>query len=225
MWCRKKVGLICAFALVLSCGIAFSQSDPVIQKGEFLSIDSLRAKTSEVMLKFSPIAVEQEELSTGQGGALSGPSQPPVTSESSSESQWVSFRFTYTKWSWEIRKPGTYAGKVVEGFIESNSVLLVDFGGFGNLGLQSIPYHSADNYYAVSHPSARIEDLNWMTASELNAFIIRLDETFPASSYWALWHRVEVVESSPAQEIEAGATISIKLQNTFPFVEPTPGLK
>jgi hypothetical protein len=226
MWWRRGIGVFFILMLFLSSNIVLSQSNKLIPERQVLSIDSLKAKVSKVprILKPQPSVIKGEGRSSGSGEASLGPSQPPVTSESSSD-QWVSFRFSYTKWSWQIRKPGTYAGKVVEGFVESNGVVIVDFAGFGNLGLQSVPYHTADNFYAVAHPSAGIGDLMWITPYELNVNDLRFGETDPAWDIWALWHRVEVLESSSAKDIDGGGTISIKLQNSFPFVEPTPGME
>jgi hypothetical protein len=111
---------------------------------------------------------------------------------------------------------------VVEGFVESNGDVIVDFVGFGNLGLQNIPYHSTDNFYALAHPSAGIGELIWMTPGELNVSDIHVGESGLNWSRWSLWHRVEVNESSSANDFDGGGTISIKLQNSFPFVEPEP---
>jgi hypothetical protein len=226
MWWRRGIGVFFILMLFLSSSIVLSQSNKVIPERRSLSIDSLKAKVSEKpgMLKPAPVIIKREDQSSTSGEANLGPSQPPVTSEGSSD-QWVSFRFSYTKWSWQIRKPGAYAGKVVEGFVESNGVVIVDFSGFGNLGLQSVPYHTADNFYAVAHPSAGIGDLMWITPTELNVNDLRVGDTDPAWGIWALWHRVEVTESSSANDIDGGGTISIKLQNSFPFVEPEPIIK
>jgi hypothetical protein len=61
--------------------------------------------------------------------------------------------------------------------------------------------------------------------TELDVYDLHVDESDPAWSIWALWHRVEVIESSPAKDINGGGAISIKLQNSHQFIEPTPGMK
>lgn len=224
MW--RKIGylLLCIFLWLILSSVAFSQSEQAIPRN-LLSIDSLRAKT----IPFPPLiepaiivpaTIDPEEPASGAGSNL-GPSQP----DNQPGTQWVSFRFSSTRWFWEIRGPGTYGGKIAEGVIESNGGVLVDFSGFGNLGLLQTSGHLADNYYAVSHPSARIEDLRWMSPSELNAFDIRIDAAVPGVETWALWHRVEIDDLSPANDFDVGATISMKLQNNFPFVEMRPELK
>jgi hypothetical protein len=226
MWWRRGFGVFFILMLFLSSNIVLSQSNKIIPERKVLSIDSLKAKVSEIprILKPAPVMIKRQDRSSASGEASLGPSQPPVTSEGSSD-QWVSFRFSYTKWSWQIRKPGTYAGKVVEGFVESNGVVIVDFSGFGNLGLQSAPQHTADNFYAVAHPSSGIGDLSWITPTELNVNDLRVGESDVTWGMWTLWHRVEVVEATSAKDIDGGGTISIKLQNSYPFVEPEPIIK
>jgi hypothetical protein len=226
MWWRRGIVVFFILLLFLSSNIVLSQSNKVIPEKRVLSIDSLKAKVSEIprILKPTPVPIKKPDRTSASGEANLGPSNPPLGSEGSS-GQWVNFRFSHTSWSWQIRKPGTYAGKVVEGFVESNGDVIVDFVGFGNLGLQSVPYHDADNFYALAPPSAGIGDLIWMTPSELNVNDLHVGESGLNWSMWSLWHRVEVNESSSANDFEGGGTISIKLENSFPFVEPQPIIK
>jgi hypothetical protein len=207
-----------ALCFVIVTCVAFSQSDQAVQK-RLLSIDSLRAKTIPFPpliepASIAPATIDQEDPFSG-----AGPNLGPEQQESSGESQWVTFRFSGTIWSWDVRKPGTYGGKVLEGSVQSSRDVLVDFSGFTNLGLLPNPAHLADNYYAVAPPSVPIQDLRWMTPGELNAFDLRV-KPGQSLTIWALWHRVEVVDYSPAEEFDLGASISIKLQNDFPFFEP-----
>jgi hypothetical protein len=221
MWWRRVMGLSLTIILVLSSSIVLSQSNKLIPDRHVLSIDSLRAKVGSVprILKQAPVVIKRE--APGSEEASLSPNQPPATSGSSSD-QWVTYRFSYTNWSWQIRRPGTYAGKVVEGFVESNGDVIVDFAGFGNLGLYSDPHHTADNYYAIARPSAGIRDLMWMTPSELNANDLRVGNADPTWSSWVLWHRVDIIEDTSAEDIDGGGTISIKLQNNFPYLDNYP---
>jgi hypothetical protein len=204
--------------LIVTC-VAFSQSDQPVQK-RLLSIDSLRAKTIPFPPLIEPANIAPATIEREEPFSDEGPNLGPGQSGGSGVEQWVTFRFSSTMWSWDVRKPGTYGGKIFEGSVQSNGDVLVDFSGFANLGLLPGAVHLSDNYYAIAPPSTRIQDLRWMTPGELNAFDLRVDPSNLGLTIWALWHRVEVMDYSPAEEFDFGASISIKLQNDFPFFEP-----
>lgn len=221
MWCRKSFSSLVTLWFIIVCSVAFSQSNQPVSK-QLLSPDTLRARAVEVPRMIRPGTLvpatidRQRPLSAVQLNLGPGNLSP------SAEEQWVSFRFSSTHWEWNVRSPGSYAGKVLAGSIQSNGDVLIDFNGFGDFQGSGGPESSIEDYYAIAPPTATIHGLRWMRSDELNAYDIHVSSTSPALGSWALWHRIIVNDFTPSSELGDAATISIKLLSDGAWVDSSP---
>ena len=221
MWHRKGHPFLTILCFIILCSVAFSQSNQPVSK-QLLSADTLRARAVEVPRLIQPGTLlpatidRQRPLSPVRLSLGPGDLSPSV------EEQWVSFRFSSTHWEWNVRSPGSYAGKVLAGSVQSNGNVLIDFNGFGDFRGCGGPESSIENYYAIAPPTATIDGLRWMRSDELNAYDIHVSSTSPALGSWALWHRIIVNDFTPSSELGDAATISIKLLSDGAWVDPSP---
>ncbi|NIN00063.1 MAG: hypothetical protein GTO24_18920 [candidate division Zixibacteria bacterium] len=221
MWYRKSFLFLVTLWFIIVYSVAFSQSNQPAQK-QLLSADTLRARAVEVSRMIQPGTLVPASIDRHR------PLSPiPLTLDSphfspAAEEQWVSFRFSSTQWEWNVRSPGSYAGKVLAGSIQSNGDVLIDFNGFGDFQGSGGPENSIENYYAIAPPTATIDGLRWMRSDELNAYDIHVSSTSPALGSWALWHRIIVNESTPSSELGDAATVSIKLLSDGAWLDTSP---
>jgi len=224
MWNRKSVLFLCLLLWFVSPSIALCQSGQINPVKIYLTPDSTGVRVTSVPPSLHPAHIVPSRIDRGKNTSGDQPTQGSILAPTS-DAQWVSLHVSGTQWDWRARKPGTYAGKVLVGSIQSNGEVLIDFWGFGKLENPNGADNALETYYAVAPPTARIDDLGWMDPDQLNAFDMRLNQSDPVSATWALWQRIVVGNSAPASEFEGKATISIKLQNLAPFVDLRPSMK
>lgn len=227
MWHRKSTLLFCLLLLFIFSSRAFCQTLQIAPIRGAFSADSAKAGTTRAQVPLHrPTPIGHSPVDPGKIAPSSIEKLGAVRVHSTgSAAQWVLFQFSGTKWDWRIRKPGTYASKVLVGSIQSNGEVSVHFEGFGELYSSGSTPGSLEGYYAISPPNSGIDQLRWMRPGELNAFEIRIDQTNPALSAWALWQRIIVEDFATANEFKDDATISIKLENNGEWVEPQPSVK
>ena len=161
MWHRKTILFLCILLFFSPFSETLSQSGQVVPIKAFLSADSAGVKAGQTPRPISPgrngVPIIRLEKSTSGRDILRGPALSPT-----SESQWVRLSLSGTEWKWIVRKPGTYAGKVLVGSIESNGEVSVRFQLFGELVLADDSQQRLKTYYAISVPTSDIDQVTWM---------------------------------------------------------------
>ena len=133
---------------------------------------------------------------------------------------WIHFSITGTRLDWFVRKPGAYAMKGASLTIESNTSVLVDFDGFGNLTNSENPDKSIQTFYGIEQPAAPIGQVSWIKASDLNSsdrFLI-FSESSPSTTL-DLWNLIFVSQSNSSCEYEDDAYITLTVQNLSTWIE------
>jgi len=220
MWHRKTILFLCILLFFSPFSETLSQSGQVVPIKAFLSADSAGVKAGQTPRPISPgrngVPIIRLEKSTSGRDILRGPALSPT-----SESQWVRLRLSGTELEWLMRKPGTYAGKVLVGSIESNGEVSVRFQLFGELLLADGSKKRLKTYYAISAPTSGIGQVTWINPDELNNYNLHFDEHPIVPATWALWQKIEVGDSAPSAEYEDQGIISIELLNNDTWIEPT----
>jgi len=220
MWHRKTILFLCILLFFSPFSETLSQSGQVVPIKAFLSADSAGVKAGQTPRPISPgrngVPIIRLEKSTSGRDILRGPALSPT-----SESQWVRLRLSGTELEWLMRKPGTYAGKVLVGSIESNGEVSVRFQLFGELLLADDSQQRLKTYYAISVPTSDIDQVTWMSPDELNNYNLHFGENPNVPAPWALWQKIEVGDSAPSAEYEDQGIISIELLNNDTWIELT----
>jgi hypothetical protein len=183
-----------------------------------LSADSAGVKAGLVPLR---VNVPHEDLpgvaiqgSLLRNDILRGPVRSPQV-----DTQWVRLHLSSTGWNWYMRKPGTYAGKLLTGLIESNGEVSVNFQRFRDIPCTDGSGERLETHYAISSPTDGTEKLSWMTPNELNSHSLRFNGDPIGPSGWALWQKIAVDRSVPATAFGDNGIISINLLNNGEWIE------
>ena len=210
--------LLSNLLLFIFSSSVFPQTDKTAFIKKSILADSIESKAIKSQLARPPLQLHPSLIHLDTN-AFSEAKRRGEIQLSPSNAQWVSFHLSSTQWDWCIRMPGTYAGRVLVGSIQSNGKVLLYFEGFGDLDNSHSSEYPLEIYYALADPVTPIEELRWMKPTELNAFGLGSDPTSIAPVTWTLWQKILVKEYTPASEFSDNAVISIQLPNNSPWME------
>lgn len=166
--------------------------------------------------------------SGGAGGNCNKESWVINFTHHASMAQWCNWSIGGTRWDWRILKPGTYAADCIEFWLQSNNDVLIDYEGFADLyrplGNQTTKT-TIDTYYSFGETIAQAEANGWVSAEDLNDDddTIRDSLALHAGTATKLLNKIVVEDCNSSCEYENTATITLKLQNTKLWVDPTTG--
>jgi hypothetical protein len=211
--------LFCILLLFFSASVAFSQSSQSVRIRGFYSNDSLKVRAYQNPISPSSIGTGSVGIIQENDTEFGAPIRPPVKPPEPSKCQWLRFNFSNTCWNWYIRKPGTYGGEVLDGSIQSNGRVLVEFLCFNKLQCTHGSSERLETYYAVSPPGSNINDQNWMDANNFNGYCLHFDPPPLNPVLWTLWQKVKVKTSTSAAEFRDNGTICIQLLNNHIWID------
>jgi len=133
---------------------------------------------------------------------------------------WVKFHLSATQWTWNVRKPGSYAAKCLTGTITSDVDMLIEFSGFEDLYSSDPPRQNVETYHGVLIGNERVEEVEWVRASDFNARILLIKQNPTTATTWSLWNKVYVKPGNSAFEYSDDAVITLVMQNMSPWMEP-----
>jgi hypothetical protein len=218
MWRRKSLLFWCTLLLLITSSSVFCQTHQPAPIKASLSADSLGVRATQITKARHPARIGVPSVGLERTMTPSQLLQGPLLAPEA-ESQWVKLHFSGTAWNWYMRKPGTYAGEILTGSVESNGKVSVGFERFNELRCTDGSGQSLDTYYAISPPGHTIGKLKWIEPYELNAFDLYFEGVPVVPAGWALWQKVVVENSAPAAEFQDGAFISVSLLNQSEWIE------
>lgn len=160
-------------------------------------------------------------------GFSAGPSNPTVrTTQFTTEAQiaqWSKWEFTGTKWTWFVRKPGSYYVDCITAKIWSNSDVQITFSDFADLeytGTDAVK-DTIDTYYGVGTDPGADDFIGWIPAAQLNEVgpIIYDSYNLHYGQEFKLWNRIDVFPSNSASTYRNTGTITMTLLNQKPWLD------
>jgi len=136
--------------------------------------------------------------------------------------QWSTWSVTGTRWDWRVLKPGDYAANCMSFTIQSNSAVLIDYEGFGDLtsltpgGVKQ----TIDTYYGYGPSIEAAIDNGWVRSFDLNDSDDIIGDSAVLHSGWTtkLFTRIVVDVWNSSGEYEDTATVTLSLINQQPWV-------
>ncbi len=137
--------------------------------------------------------------------------------------QWVKWNISGTKWTWFVRKPGTYFTDCIGFTLYSNGDIAIDFDGFASpsyaTGTSVNPY--IDAWYAFGDKSEDVAFGTWYSPFELNDQTVLFPDSEELHYGWGtkLWSKIKVVECNSASTYRDTGTITLTLKNQKPWLD------
>jgi hypothetical protein len=182
---------------------------------------------ASVVPKAQPGAVQRVPASTKVGQAVqpeivvvrkapSGPQQSSVFGIT----PWVEWTMTATSIRFDVRQPGCYAAKWGRLHVRSNSAVVVDFEGFGDLVTVSTP-RPVPWEMGTAPPLSPVSAVNFVPAATMNSQDIRLSREEAIDFQRDLWGRVTVGRESTSGDYIRKASIVLVLETARDWEEST----
>lgn len=141
--------------------------------------------------------------------------------------QWIDFYITGTKWSWYVRKPGTYLTDCITAQIKSNGEVDVSFSGFAsptylpNQGTDTVKNY-IDAWFGFGADSGAAQ---FKPAAEMDGFSFRIPDSAQLHQglQTKLWNKIYVVECNSASTYKTTGTITLTLVRIKPWIDPDTG--
>lgn len=131
---------------------------------------------------------------------------------------WVEFSVTATSHEFHVRQPGCYAAKWGRLKVRSNSSVVIDFEGFGDLvtrsTLRPVPWE-----LGTAPPLSPVGQVNFMPAETFNTQDIRLAPDEARNFECDLWSRITVSTASVAGDYIRKAGIVLVLETARDWEE------
>lgn len=146
-----------------------------------------------------------------------------------SVAQWINWRFSDNIWSWQVKKPGIYAGDCMKFWIQSNADVNVDFRDFENLRYDDNNFdYSIPVWYGYTETGVKppAEDSDWFTPDQLNNMDLKLsyaDISGAAGKQYSLWNKIEIDPSTHACNYSASGFVDLKVSILKDFIDPNDG--
>ncbi|PLV59850.1 hypothetical protein [Thermotoga sp. KOL6] len=136
--------------------------------------------------------------------------------------QWVRWQLTGTKWTWFVRKPGTYVANCISATLQSNSDLEITFSGFDHLKYATGT--SVNDTIQVEYafgPQLPIPEDIWTPAPDLNNVTLNVpdSQTLHNGVVYKLWNRIHVVRCNSASTYRDSGYIYLTLKNQKPWID------
>ncbi len=142
--------------------------------------------------------------------------------------QWINWQLDGRKWTWYVRKPGTYITDCISFFIQSNGEIVISFSGFESPTYASTFTHVKDTVdawygYGLGNLPEEIEQM--ASAEELNELSVFIPDSADLHEGISrkLWNKIMVVECNSACNYYASGTVTITLQRIKPWINPDTG--
>ncbi len=148
--------------------------------------------------------------------------------------QWVNWQIDGTKWTWYVRKPGTYITDCISFFIQSNGEIVISFTGLASptfvpgttppyFNSAVNPYIDAWYAYGIGNEPTGIQEI--AAAGQMNDVhvFIRDDAALHEGISRKLWNKIKVVECNSAGVYKNSGTITITLQRQMPWIDGASG--
>ncbi|ACM23628.1 hypothetical protein [Thermotoga neapolitana] len=136
--------------------------------------------------------------------------------------QWVKWHLTGTKWTWFVRKPGTYVANCITAELHSNSDLEITFSGFDHLkyATGTSVNDTIEVEYAFG-PQLPIPEEVWTPAPDLNnvTLLVPDSQILHDGATYKLWNRIHVVRCNSASTYRDTGTITLTLKNQKPWID------
>jgi hypothetical protein len=136
--------------------------------------------------------------------------------------QWVKWSLTGTKWTWFVRKPGTYVANCITATLQSNSDLEITFSGFDHLkyATGTSVNDTIEVEYAFG-PQLPIPENVWTPAPDLNnvPLLVPDSQILHDGATYKLWNRIHVVRCNSASTYRDTGTITLTLKNQKPWID------
>jgi len=139
-------------------------------------------------------------------------------------SQWISYKFSGTRWDWQIRKPGIFATDGIEMGIQSNDDVNIDFDGFANLVPLIHVGAAADIAVFYAYTQDDGVPSTWYTPDELNSFSGQLSYAqVKDGEAFVLWTKIVIPEDQRACDYEDSWIITLSLTDVKYFIDEETG--
>lgn len=141
--------------------------------------------------------------------------------------QWVKWNINGTKWTWFVRKPGTYFADCISFSVQSNGDITIDFEDFASptyaTGTSVNPY--IDVWYTFGEKSEDVAFGTWYSPSELNNLTAIIPDSSDLHNGWTtkLWSKIKVVECNSASTYRDTGKITLTLANQKPWINEDDG--
>jgi len=136
--------------------------------------------------------------------------------------QWVHWNLTGTKWTWFVRKPGTYVANCITATLQSNSDLEITFSGFDHLkyATGTSVNDTIEVEYAFG-PQLPIPENIWTPAPELNyvSLLVPDSQILHNGVTYKLWNRIHVERCNSASTYRDSGIIILTLKNQKPWID------
>jgi hypothetical protein len=136
--------------------------------------------------------------------------------------QWVKWSLTGTKWTWFVRKPGTYVANCISATLQSNSDLEITFSGFDHLkyATGTSVNDTIEVEYAFG-PQLPIPENIWTPAPDLNSveLLVPDSQILHNGATYKLWNRIHVVRCNSASTYRDSGIIMLTLKNQKPWID------
>ena len=141
--------------------------------------------------------------------------------------QWIEWSVTGTKWSWYVRKPGTYITDCIEFTLKSNGPITISFSGFSSPtyveGEAVKDYIDAWYGYGLGNMPEYLEEM--VPAALLNESEIFIPDSLELHNGITrkLWNMIDVVNCNTACTYRDSGLITITLMTIKPWIDPETG--
>lgn len=141
--------------------------------------------------------------------------------------QWIEWSVTGTKWSWYVRKPGTYITDCIEFTLKSNGPITISFSGFSSPtyveGEAVKDYIDAWYGYGYGNEPDYLEEM--VPAALLNESEIYIPDSLELHNTITrkLWNMIDVVNCNTACTYRDSGLITITLMTIKPWIDSETG--
>ncbi|ABV34439.1 MULTISPECIES: hypothetical protein [Pseudothermotoga] len=146
--------------------------------------------------------------------------------------QWVNWQIDGTKWTWYVRKPGTYITDCISFLIQSNGEIVISFSDFASPTFVpgADPFDTAVNEYinawyayGIGNLPSGIEEM--AAAAEMNETTVFIPDSAELHEGISrkLWNMIQVVECNSAGVYRDSGVITITLQRQMPWIDGETG--
>jgi len=141
--------------------------------------------------------------------------------------QWIEWSVTGTKWTWYVRKPGTYITDCIEFSIKSNGPITIGFSGFASPtyveGEAVKDYIDAWYSYGYANTPGNLEEMVPAALLDECTVVILDSQELHDGITRKLWNMIDVANCNTACTYRDTGTITITLMTIKPWIDPETG--